>query len=121
MAAAGASLGFGVQKLDGQIPSHPLYVGLAAMALWILSFMFGCMVVTGTQKLVAINMDLINRMDEGRHRAAEAANQRSKVQFDRVRRRQVYQFSALALGVVLFAAWRVLLIFQPPYASSCIP
>jgi integral membrane sensor domain MASE1 len=121
MAAAGASLGFSVQKLDGQVPGQPLYIGLSAMALWILSFAMGCMVVMGTQRLVSINQDLIVRLERKQWTKANVLDARSRREFARVGRHHFYQFAFLAIGVVLFAAWRVLLIFQPPYHSPCVP
>lgn len=121
MASAGASLAFGVQKIDGQTPGFPLYVGLAAMALWILSFAFGCMVITGTQALLSTNMELINQIARAAFQEADITNLKARKQFRRVNRRHFYQFAALALGVVLFAGWRVLIIFHPSRSLFCIP
>lgn len=121
MASAGAALGFGVQKLDGQLPGHPLYVGLSAMALWVLSFAFGCIVMTGTQALVRVNMDLINYVDRNDFPAADAADKRSRSILHRINRCHFYQFASLSVGVILFAVWRVLLIYHPPYTPTCLP
>jgi hypothetical protein len=121
MAAAGASLGFGVQKLDGQVPGHVLDVGLTAMALWILSFAFGCMVIVGAQTLISINIDVVNSQASGDGGRAAIHFEQSKTQLRRITTRQLCQFAALALGVVLFAAWRVLLIFHPSYVPPCVP
>lgn len=113
MAAAGASLGFSVQKLEGQVPGPLLYIGLTAMALWILSFAFGCVAMMATQAIVSANMDLLHYVQQGMMQAATEADQRAAALLSRVTRNQLYQFFALSLGVVLFATWRVLLIFYP--------
>lgn len=113
MAAAGASLGFGVQKLDGQAPGRLLWFALVAMALWILSFAFGCRAISLMGSMLEANVTFVNRYQEGSMAHAQRAAVRAESLFKGIRRNLSLQFSALALGVILFAVWRVLLIFYP--------
>lgn len=121
MAAAGASLGFGVQKLDGQSPGQPLYVGLGAMALWIVSIALGCLIPLTAQAMVRKNLSIVDALTAGDHIEAGRFTSQSNKLFHRIRHLQHGQFLTLAAGVILFATWRVLLIFHASYASSCIP
>ena len=121
MAAAGASLGFGVQKLEGQAPGQFLWLGLSGMALWMLSFAFGCMVIASLQGLVVTNIDLVAKVRKSDLDGAIAVDTRSRLQMRRFECYHLCQLVTLAAGAVIFAAWRVLLIFHPTYLSPCIP
>lgn len=121
MAAAGASLGFGVQKLDGQAPGRLFWFALAAMALWIISFAFGCRAVSATGSMVEANVTFVNRYSAGNTVAAQSAAALADSHYQRAKLSLSFQFGTLALGIVLFAIWRILLIFYPPYFSACIP
>jgi hypothetical protein len=142
-------LGFGVQKLDGQTPSHLLWVALTAMALWILSFAFGCRAIFLEGSMAEANVSFLNRIREGeeaeaRRDAFMAQSKRIEAKADEliaeskmaqaktaallaqskfasIRKNISLQFGALAFRIILFAVWKVHLIFYPPYASPCIP
>lgn len=115
LAATGAALGYALQKLDGA-PYNPLvWFGLASIASWLLSFLFGCRHLTAIKAAIWCNFELL-KLDRSAHyqplfEAAYAAihsnNERANFFFN-------WQFRLLAFGIVMFTAWRVALLFCSP-------
>lgn len=116
LASAGACMGFAVQKLEGMTPGQPLGLGLVAIGAWMLSFTFGCLQVLTHLSMVETNIELLETI--GRHGLGQEAHQKNEA----YKRRstvsallQLLQFFNLAIGVLLFATWRVLLLWHPAH------
>ncbi|WP_368561933.1 hypothetical protein [Pseudoxanthomonas sp. UTMC 1351] len=121
LAATGAALGYALQKLDGSTPDWVVWLGLGAISSWLLSFLLGCKHVMSIQSAIETNFQLLQFTD-GSHpqqpsspeelaiawaagnEALTSQNKRAKAFFD-------WQFRLLSLGVLLFTAWRVLILF----------
>lgn len=122
LAAAGAALGFGVQKLDGLATGQSIILPVLSLASWLASFLFGCWNVAKAQDLLVINMDLINAIQRGD--IGQVAEDHMDDYTKNAKKGRWYrslQFLLLVLGVVFFATWRILLLLHPPYDSHCIP
>lgn len=121
LAATGAALGYALNKLDASAASGPVWLGLAAIVSWLASFLFGCLHIGKVQATIFSNYQLL-QLKHGSHpmqprsaeeleiakrvtrEAVEAKNQTAQTYFQ-------FQSWLLAIGVVLFAAWRVALLF----------
>jgi|ThiBioDrversion2_2_1062182.scaffolds.fasta_scaffold40089_1 hypothetical protein len=126
LAATGAALGYGLQKLDGLPISWWVAPGLLALAFWLASFFCGCKRITWVHSAIYANYALL-QLKHGLHpeqpahpQAAQAAadGTRSAVErnTNRARTYQRLQFRLLALGVALFVAWRIIEMVRVTYA-----
>jgi hypothetical protein len=115
LAATGAALGYALQKLGGA-PYNPLvWFGLASIASWLLSFLFGCRHLTAIKAAIWCNYELLKldrsvhsqKLFEAAYAAIQSNNERANSFFN-------WQFRLLAFGVVMFTAWRVALLFYSP-------
>ena len=118
LAAAGASLGYGLQKLDGVALTWWVSPGLFALALWLLSLFSGCKHVTSVQSTMHSNY-LLLQLQGGSHPAQPRGAQETQIALDITRQAikdkngtaRTYftlQFWLLSFGVLFFTAWRVL-------------
>ncbi|MDP3799106.1 MAG: hypothetical protein Q8R06_18510 [Polaromonas sp.] len=118
LAAAGAAVGFAVQKTEGlKLSLWLLPVALATVS-WGASFFFGCRHLIWVQTTIYANFNLL-QLTQGSHpeqpshpAGVEAAvrgvksaleNNGNKAQFY-----AVWQFRLLVTGAVFFIAWRVI-------------
>lgn len=118
LAAAGAAIGFAVQKTEGLKLSWWLLPVSFATASWATSFFFGCKNLSWVQSSVYANFNLL-QLQRGSHpqqpphpelvalavRGVSTALEGNgkKAQFY-----GVWQFRLLVAGALLFIAWRVL-------------
>jgi len=117
LAAAGAAMGYALQKLDGLPLSWQAAPGLLAVGCWLISFFCGCKRITWTQSTMYANFALL-QMQYGLHpeqpppHLAHAAMSgvRKAIENNSNSASRYYrsQFWFLALGVAAFIAWRVL-------------
>ena len=118
LAAAGAALGYGLQKLDGLPISWWVAPGLLALASWLASFFCGCKRVTWVHSAIYANYALL-QLKNGLHPeqpahplAAQAAMDGTRSAVERntnnARIYQRLQFWFLAAGVALYVAWRII-------------
>ncbi|MCR6686073.1 hypothetical protein [Pseudoxanthomonas sp.] len=128
LAATGAALGYALGKLDSTPVDCTVWLGLAAIASWLLSFWLGCKHVTSIQSAIWLNAEVL-QLEEGTHpnqpssmeataiakaaaaSALEARNNRAAALFN-------WQFKTLALGVLLFTAWRVVFLLGGHASAS---
>ena len=117
LAAAGAAIGFAVQKTEGLHLTWWLLPVAFATICWGASFYFGCKNVTWVQTSIMANFNLL-QLHQGSHpdqpphpdlvaaaiRGVESALEKNvnKAQFY-----GVWQFRLLVAGAVFFIAWRV--------------
>lgn len=114
LAATGAALGYSLQKLDGAPYNSLVWLGLASIASWLLSFLFGCRHLTAIKAAIWCNYELLKldrsvhsqRFFDAAHGAIHSNNKRANYFFK-------LQFRFLAFGVVMFTTWRVALLFYP--------
>ena len=118
LAATGASLGYGLQRLDGVPFSWWVVPGLLALVFWLASFFCGCKRINWVHSTVYANYGLL-QLKHGRHpdqpqhpEGVQAAMQgtRSAIESN-VRWATLYfrlQFWFLLLGVISYVSWRVL-------------
>lgn len=115
LAATGAALGYALQKLDGSTYSPSVWLALLAIASWLLSFLFGCKHITAIKAAIFCNYELLtlkrnvhsDMLFEAAYAAIQSNNARANLFFN-------WQFRLLAIGVVLFTAWRIVLLFHAP-------
>ncbi|MCR6663809.1 MAG: hypothetical protein NVV60_11875 [Luteimonas sp.] len=117
LAAAGAAMGYALQKLDGLALSWDVSLGLIAVAFWLASFLCGCKRISWVHSSIYANYALL-QLQHGLHpeqpphpqalQAAMAGTQ-SAIKRNAGTARIYYrlQFWLLALGVVAFIAWRI--------------
>lgn len=117
LAAAGAAIGFAVQKTEGLKLSWWLVpVALATLA-WGASFFYGCRDVLWVQAVISTNMALL-QLHDGSHvkqpphyQLTEAAIEGARSALNKNASKAVFysrwQFRFLILGAMLFIAWRV--------------
>lgn len=117
LAAAGAAIGFAVQKTEGLVLSWWLLPVAAATVSWAASFFFGCKNLYWVQSSFSANFNLL-ALHRGSHsqqppspellaaaiRGVESAlsHNTNKAQFF-----GVWQFRLLVAGAILFIAWRI--------------
>ena len=117
LAAAGAAIGFAVQKTEGQPLSWWLSPVAAATLLWTASFYFGCKNIDWVQRSMSANFNLL-QLKSGTHpnqpphpQILEAAiSGVSKALQSNAERAGFYakwQFGTLIAGAVCFIGWRV--------------
>lgn len=118
LAAAGAGIGFAVQKTEGLYLSWYLAPVGIAIVLWGLSFYFGCKTLDLGQSAVRSNYDLLQLRD-GSHPAQPDHPQKLAIAMQvthealdgftqRATRSAVWQFRLLIAGAVFFMTWRLL-------------
>lgn len=118
LAAAGAAIGFAVQKTEGQPLTWWLLPVAAATLLWGVSFFLGCRYIDRVQAAMSANYHLL-QLQAGVHREqprdptvqAAALTGTSKALQQNVDAAATYgrwQFLTLVAGAVLFIAWRVI-------------
>lgn len=117
LAAAGAAIGFAVQKTEGLPLSWWLLPVALATVCWGVSFHFGCKNVIWVQTSILANFNLL-QLRQGSHpeqpphqelvsaaiRGVESALEKNgnKAQFY-----GIWQFRLLVAGAIFFIAWRV--------------
>jgi hypothetical protein len=118
LAAAGAAIGFAVQKTEGQILSWWLLPVALATLLWAASFYFGCKNIDLVQRSMSANFNLL-QLKQGMHpeqppnpQVCEAAisgvTQALHVNIERAGFYARWQFRTLIAGAVSFIVWRVI-------------
>ena len=118
LAAAGASMGYGLQQLDGLSLDRTNALGVIAVLFWLLSFFFGCKRITWVHSAIYANYSLL-QLRQGVHpdqpphpELTEAAIRgvRTAVETttNKAARYTKLQFWSLAIGVLLFVGWRIL-------------
>lgn len=121
LAATGAALGYALQKLDDATLDWTVWLGLGAIACWLLSFLLGCKHVTTIQSAIDTNFQLL-QLTNGSHPAQPSSKEELAIawaagkqaltsQNDRAKSFFDWQFRLLALGAFLFTGWRVLALF----------
>jgi hypothetical protein len=120
LAATGAALGYALQKLDTSTFNCQVLFGLAAITCWLVSLFYGCKHITTIQSAILSNSHLL-QLQQGNHpmqpdsregfeiawkitsNSLESKNNRAQLFFR-------LQFWSLAIGVLLFATWRVVIL-----------
>ena len=121
LAATGAALGYALSKLDSASADSTVWLGIAAIATWLLSFWLGCKHLEKIQSAIWLNGEIL-QLSEGSHprqptsaehiaiaqAAAASALERENGSAQTFFR---WQFRTLVLGILLFTAWRLALLF----------
>jgi hypothetical protein len=127
LAATGAALGYALQKLDSSPLNLQTWFGLGAIASWLVSFFCGCKHITTIQSAILSNYILV-QLQEGSHPRQPQSQQEMEVAWSVTNKSlesknkkaellNRFQFWLLALGVLLFSIWRVVLLFGVPHTS----
>lgn len=117
LAAAGAAIGFAVQKTEGLTLSWWLLPVAFATVCWGISFYFGCQNVVWVQTTIMANFNLL-QLRQGSHpeqpphpeltaaaiRGVESALESNGKQAQFY---GIWQFRLLVAGAIFFIAWRV--------------
>lgn len=124
LAAAGACVGFAVTQSKGLSASAEQAPLGVAVALWGLSFLFGCLHVRKASDLLFTNIELLRLQDGRDPRAGRDVQMQmlgSSVLHERAARHAVrmdihstLQFVCLILGVISYLAWHVLVMWRVP-------
>jgi hypothetical protein len=126
LATAGACIGYGLQKFDGQPRTLAAGLPISALAAWAASFWYGCKSLESTFRLQQLYMEWLNLAYQGAVGALpapleqltnppwQAEEARIQEEYPLQRRRQVV---LICVGVVLFGVWRLLVWWQAPEAS----
>lgn len=120
LAATGAALGYALQKLDSSTLNMQVWFGLAAIACWLISFLCGCRHITTIQSTILSNYQLL-QLQQGSHPMQPRSQEERQIAWSvtanaiesKNNRAQLFfrlQFWLLAIGVMLFATWRVLVL-----------
>jgi len=118
LAAAGAAIGFAVQKTEGLPLTWWLLPVALATACWGISFFFGCKNITWVQTSIMANYNLL-QLRQGSHpeqpphqTLVDAAIRGVENAFDKNSTKAqfygIWQFRLLVAGAVFFIGWRVL-------------
>lgn len=118
LAAAGAAIGFAVQKTEGLKMSWWLLPVALATASWAASFFFGCKNLSWVQSSIYANFNLL-QLKQGSHpeqpphpELVAAALSGVTIALESNGKKAqfygVWQFRLLVTGALLFIAWRVL-------------
>jgi len=115
LAAAGAGIGFVVQRTDGALIGPPQFAAALAILCWGLSFWSGCLHIRARLLTVYNNMTL-NQLYDGSHpmqpppQMFEAIVANTNASFDRATRRAArsgrWQFALLVAGAIALVVWR---------------
>ncbi|MFA6203240.1 MAG: hypothetical protein WC710_08665 [Gallionella sp.] len=117
LAAAGAAIGFSVQKTEGLTLSWWLLPVALATVCWGISFHFGCKNVIWVQTSIMANFNLL-QLHQGSHpdqpphpelvsaaiRGVESALEKNA---NKAKFYGMWQFRLLVTGAVFFIAWRI--------------
>lgn len=120
LAAAGAAIGFAVQKTDGLSLSWSLWAVGAAVLCWAVSFFAGCKRITWIQTSLSANYTILQLL-HGSHaeqpphpELVEAAIRGVTTAFNKnVSWASFYsrlQFYALIAGAIFFIVWRLMVM-----------
>jgi hypothetical protein len=122
LAAAGAALGYALQKLEGLALSWDVALALVAIGCWLVSFLCGCKRITWTQSTMYANFTLLQlqyglhpeQPPTAQHTQAAVSGVRTAIERNSNSASTYYtlQFWFLAAGVLAFIAWRVLQMAQ---------
>lgn len=115
-AAAGAAIGYTINKLDGQAPTVMMLPGIAALVFWLTSFISGGLYVTAGIETLG-NQHILMQLHEGVHPkqppnqvlfnvAASVTNKAIRRKIGNARRAYVTQQATLYLGLTAFVVWR---------------
>ena len=111
LAAAGAAIGFAIQKVDNRLFSYSLIpLGLSVLC-WVISFYSGCNCIknknmaTESNLLAMTQYDFTNNLS--REDQIKSINLYSKF-MTRSKRFSDYQFNFLVIGVILYIFWSIL-------------
>ena len=118
LAAAGAAIGFAVQKTDGIALSWWLLPVACATMSWALSFWCGCMAIRWVNTAMSANYHLL-LLGDGRHlrqpqtpietaAAKKGVTDAIGISIEKASTFAKFQFRLFVLGAVLFITWRVL-------------
>ncbi|MBW8310657.1 MAG: hypothetical protein K0M64_01360 [Rhizobium sp.] len=116
LAAAGASIGFAIQKLEGMPLTWDQSSALLAIALWLGSLFCGCKRITWTQSAMYANFALLQlqyglhpEQPPHQHLPAAVSGVRSAIAKHSNRANIYYklQFWLLGAGVLAFVTWSV--------------
>jgi hypothetical protein len=127
LAAAGAALGYGLQKLDGVPFSWWVAPGLLSLAFWLASFFCGCKRITWVQSAIYANYALL-QLRHGLHPeqpphpqlvqlAMDGTSTAIKNNTSKARTYMTLQYYFLALGVLSFVVWRLVEMARVTYAA----
>jgi len=120
LAATGAAIGFGLQKLDGLAPSIASFICIAAVGLWVLSFYLGLKRIETVMMVVQINASLAAFLTPEREaqiadsqiaKTEQIASQQIEKFNNKNARLMKAQFYLLIAGAVFFMVWRVMQMF----------
>ena len=112
LGATGAALGYALQKLDASTYGLPVWLGLFASGAWLLSFLFGCKLIISLQHIRYCNYELIRAQKKGySSKVIKAAYAAIDANNNRVNFFSLWQFRLLAIGALLFTAWRIVVLF----------
>lgn len=120
LAATGAALGYALQKLDSSAFDQPVWFGLAAIFCWIVSLFCGCKHITQIQSAILSNSHLL-QLQLGSHPMQPDSQQGFEIAWKitsealetKNNRAQLFanlQFWLLAIGILLFATWRIVIL-----------
>lgn len=115
LAAAGAGIGFIVQKLEGQHFNLAGSLCFASAAMWLMSIITGCLALECEVKLKQTNLEIV-QLYRGTH-ASRAKGEEAKFcievrskWYDKERAKSAilirWQKTCLLLGVISVVAWR---------------
>ena len=127
LAATGAALGYALQKLDSSVFDRAVWLGLGAIASWLMSFFCGCKHVTAIQSAIQSNFQLV-QLQQGNHPMQPRSPQEMEIAWRITNKALVsknntaqlffqFQFWLLAVGVLLFATWRVVVLVGTAHAA----
>ena len=127
LAAAGAGIGFAVQKTDGLPLSWSLWSVGAAVLCWGVSFYAGCKRITWVQTSLSANY-MILQLQHGSHAEQPTDPERVETAIRGVsaafnnniscaRTYSRLQFYALIAGAIFFIVWRVMVMAALAHAT----
>jgi hypothetical protein len=115
-AAAGAAIGYTINKLDGQVPTLMMLPGIAALVCWLVSFISGGLYVTAGIAALG-SQHILMQLHEGVHpkqppnrelvaAAADITEKAIRRKVGNARRAYLAQQATLYLGLAAFVVWR---------------
>lgn len=123
LAAAGAALGYGLQKLDGQPRNWITALAVVSCVCWMSSIFLGCLALenahlTHNYVVKGYHLDLLRLGGSLQAAAAQHVAGEVEKRFDRARKAHTWQrdwqFYLLIAGVIVFAAWRLTVWWSTP-------
>ena len=126
MAAAGASMGYALQKLDGLPRSALNSLAVVATILWAISILLGCLAISKSLRILVANhgqmrlsiASMTSPLGEGLRqiKTPELTDKIKLLGRDAVWLARI-QFWTLIVGVWVYAAWRIVTWIQQPAPS----